>query len=79
MVVSFGGTVHGIPQAVPIPELHPTDPICSYGITKLAMEKYVALYRQLHGLEGLVLRVANPFGPRQRLDAAQGVVLGVSR
>ena len=38
------------------------------------MEKYVALYRQLHGLQGLVLRVANPFGPRQRLDAAQGVV-----
>ena len=28
----------------------------------------------LHGLDGLVLRVANPFGPRQRLDAAQGVV-----
>ena len=74
VMVSSGGTVYGIPQAVPIPETHPTDPICSYGITKLAMEKYVALYRQLHGLEGVVLRVANPFGPRQRLDAAQGVV-----
>ena len=73
-MVSSGGTVYGIPQAVPISETHPTDPICSYGITKLAMEKYVALYRQLHGLEGVVLRVANPFGPRQRLDAAQGVV-----
>ena len=74
VMVSSGGTVYGIPQAVPIPETHPTDPICSYGITKLAMEKYVALYRQLHGLEGVVLRVANPFGPRQRIDAAQGVV-----
>ena len=74
VMVSSGGTVYGIPQAVPIPETHPTDPICSYGITKLAMEKYVTLYRQLHGLEGVVLRVANPFGPRQRLDAAQGVV-----
>ena len=74
VMVSSGGTVYGIPQAVPIPESHPTEPICSYGITKLAMEKYVALYRQLHGLQGLVLRVANPFGPRQRLDAAQGVV-----
>ena len=74
VMVSSGGTVYGIPKAVPIPETHPTDPICSYGITKLAMEKYVALYRQLHGLEGVVLRVANPFGPRQRLDAAQGVV-----
>lgn len=74
IMVSSGGTVYGIPSVVPIPEAHSTDPICSYGITKLAIEKYVALYRQLHGLEGLVLRVANPFGPRQRLDAAQGVV-----
>ena len=74
IMVSSGGTVYGIPSVVPIPEAHSTDPICSYGITKLAIEKYVALYRQLHDLEGLVLRVANPFGPRQRLDAAQGVV-----
>jgi len=74
VMVSSGGTVYGVPREVPIPETHPTDPICSYGISKLAIEKYVALYRQLHGLQGLVLRVANPFGPRQRLDATQGVV-----
>lgn len=74
LVVSSGGTVYGIPQQVPIPEDHPTDPLCSYGITKLAIEKYVALYRQLHGLDGLVLRLANPYGERQRLDASQGVV-----
>jgi len=74
VMVSSGGTVYGVPREVPIPETHPTDPICSYGITKLAIEKYVALYRQLHGLEAVVLRVANPFGPRQRLDATQGVV-----
>lgn len=74
VVVSSGGTVYGIPQQVPISEDHPTDPLCSYGITKLAIEKYVALYRQLHGLDGLVLRLANPYGERQRLDASQGVV-----
>ena len=74
LVVSSGGTVYGVPQQVPIAESHPTDPTCSYGITKLAIEKYVALYRQLHGLDGVVLRVANPYGERQRLDGAQGVV-----
>jgi UDP-glucose 4-epimerase len=74
VLVSSGGTVYGPPQQVPIPEDHPTEPTCSYGITKLAMEKYVALYRQLHGVQGVVLRVANPYGERQRLDAAQGVV-----
>ena len=74
VMVSSGGTVYGVPQQVPIPETHPTEPTCSYGITKLAIEKYVALYRQLHGLDGVVLRVANPYGERQRLDASQGVV-----
>src|SRR5262249_1727530 len=33
--VSSGGTIYGIPQSNPIVETHPTDPICSYGITKL--------------------------------------------
>lgn len=72
--VSSGGTVYGKPQQIPIAESHPTDPICSYGITKLAIEKYLHLYRQLHGLEYLVLRIANPFGEGQRPDAAQGAV-----
>lgn len=74
VMVSSGGTVYGVPQQVPIPETHPTDPTCSYGITKLSIEKYVSLYRQLHGLDGLVLRLANPYGERQRLDSTQGVV-----
>ena len=74
VMVSSGGTVYGVPQQVPIPETHPTEPTCSYGITKLAIEKYVAIYRQLYGLDGLVLRVANPYGERQRLEASQGVV-----
>lgn len=74
VMASSGGTVYGVPQQVPIPESHPTDPTCSYGITKLAIEKYLALYRQLYGLDGVVLRVANPYGERQRLHATQGVV-----
>jgi len=39
VMVSSGGTVYGVPQQVPIPETHPTEPTCSYGITKLAIEK----------------------------------------
>ena len=74
LMVSSGGTVYGPPQRVPITEDHPTNPTCAYGITKLALEKYVALYEQLHGLQGLVLRVSNPYGERQRLNATQGVI-----
>jgi len=72
--VSSGGTVYGVPKVVPISETHTTEPICSYGITKLTIEKYIYLYRHLYGLNGFILRVANPYGARQRLDSAQGVI-----
>ncbi len=71
---SSGGTVYGVPRQVPIPESHPTDPICSYGIQKLAIEKYLHLHGFLHGLDYAVMRVANPYGERQRPDGAQGAV-----
>lgn len=72
--VSSGGTVYGVPTQLPIPESHPTDPVCSYGITKLAIEKYLGLFKQLHGLDYTVLRIANPYGERQRTHASQGAV-----
>ena len=72
--VSSGGTVYGVPTALPISETHPTDPVCSYGISKLAIEKYLGLYKQLHGLDYTVLRLANPYGERQRTHASQGAV-----
>jgi UDP-glucose 4-epimerase len=72
--LSSGGTVYGHPREIPIPETHATDPLCSYGIVKLATEKYLELFRQLHGMDYVVLRVANPFGEGQRLKASQGAV-----
>jgi UDP-glucose 4-epimerase len=72
--ISSGGTVYGKPQYTPIDENHPTDPICSYGITKLMVEKYLALYQELHGLEYLILRLSNPFGEFQRPSASQGAI-----
>lgn len=72
--VSSGGTVYGPPIEVPIPETHPTNPVCSYGITKLMIEKYLALFHDLYNLDYTVLRLANPFGERQRTLASQGAV-----
>jgi len=71
---SSGGTVYGIPKQLPIPETHSTDPLVSYGISKLAIEKYLHLYHELHGIDYCVLRIANPYGERQRVSAAQGAV-----
>ncbi|MDC4203440.1 MAG: NAD-dependent epimerase/dehydratase family protein [Candidatus Manganitrophus sp.] len=70
--LSSGGTVYGIPKYLPIDELHPTDPLCSYGISKLTIEKYLDLYRLLYGIDYVVLRISNLYGERQRLIAAQG-------
>ena len=72
--ISSGGTVYGVPKYLPIDEQHPTDPQVSYGITKLAIEKYALLYEGLHGIVPLILRVANPYGERQRIETAQGAV-----
>lgn len=71
---SSGGTVYGEPSALPIPESHSTLPQSSYGITKLAIEKYLALFFQLHGLDYTVLRIANAYGPGLPLSGEQGVV-----
>ncbi|MDX6574895.1 MAG: UDP-glucose 4-epimerase [Blastocatellia bacterium] len=72
--VSSGGTVYGIPQRNPIDEQHPTDPISSYGITKLALEKYVAMYAAAAGIDYLILRPSNVYGEGQRLQIGQGVI-----
>jgi UDP-glucose 4-epimerase len=72
--ISSGGTVYGNPVYLPIDEKHPTEPRVSYGITKLAIEKYLLMYQELHGIKANILRVANPFGERQRVETAQGAV-----
>jgi UDP-glucose 4-epimerase len=72
--VSSGGTVYGVPLQNPIPESHPTDPICSYGIHKLAVEKYLYMYRRIYGLSSIVLRVSNMYGELQNLDRPLGAV-----
>ena len=71
---SSGGTIYGLPRTVPIAEDHPTDPITSYGIVKLAVEKYLGHFQRLHGLDYAVLRVSNPYGPYQNPGGQQGAV-----
>ncbi|MGZ8463567.1 MAG: NAD-dependent epimerase/dehydratase family protein [Candidatus Deferrimicrobiaceae bacterium] len=72
--LSSGGTVYGIPRARPISEEHPTEPICSYGIGKLAVEKYLALFHRLHDLPYIVLRASNVYGPGKDPFGRQGAI-----
>jgi UDP-glucose 4-epimerase len=71
---SSGGTVYGPDVVEPINEEQPTNPISAYGVSKLMSEKYVQLYARRHGFEGVILRLSNPFGPRQNLGIPQGVI-----
>lgn len=72
--LSSGGAVYGPSATCPISETNVTDPVCSYGITKLTIEKYLHLFHCLHDLDYVVLRAANPFGERQNPSSGQGAV-----
>ncbi len=72
--ISSGGTVYGNPVKIPVNEDHPTHPTSSYGITKLAIEKYLELYKNLKGLDYTILRLSNPFGERQNPKLGQGLI-----
>ena len=76
--LSSGGTVYGEPKSLPARESDPTDPICSYGIIKLSIEKYLHLFAHMHGLRYLILRPSNPYGP-YHASAKQGLINVVLR
>ena len=71
---SSGGTVYGPASEIPISEGHPCQPISSHAIVKRAIESYIQLLSREHGLKYTILRYANPYGPRQKPDGAQGVI-----
>lgn len=72
--ISSGGTVYGPNAPVPTPETAPTNPISSHGLTKLVVEKYIQMHGHVDGLEYVILRVANPYGPGQTFRKGQGLV-----
>ena len=70
---SSGGVVYGEgtpPHGEAVAKL----PISPYGVTKLAAEFYLHVYRTLYGLESLALRYSNVYGPRQDPHGEAGVV-----
>lgn len=70
---STGGAVYGEPSSLPVREDHPLNPICHYGISKHTVEHYLFLYRHLYGLDYVVLRYPNVYGPRQNPRGEAGV------
>ena len=63
--LSSGGTVYGKERFCPIKEDTITNPINSYGIQKLTIEKLLYLYNYLYNLDYRIIRLSNPYGPYQ--------------
>jgi UDP-glucose 4-epimerase len=71
---SSGGVVYGDPAVVPTPETAPKLPVSPYGVSKLSGEHYLRALGALRGFEGVAMRYANVFGPRQDPKSEAGVV-----
>jgi UDP-glucose 4-epimerase len=73
--LSSGGTVYGdIGDLEMVSEMHAVRPMCSYGVSKLTIEHYLDVYKQLRGLEYVALRLSNPYGERQSPLRALGAL-----
>ncbi len=72
--MSSGGSIYGNSSMVPTPESSETNPTSSYGVVKLAIEKYLQIYKDQHGLDYRIIRASNPFGPYQTGKNKQGLI-----
>jgi nucleoside-diphosphate-sugar epimerase len=70
VVFASSSSVYGEAERYPTPEGTPPRPLSPYGITKLAAEQLARAYSRSFGLDAVVLRYFNAFGPRQRPDMA---------
>jgi UDP-glucuronate 4-epimerase len=70
VVFASSSSVYGAAERFPTPEETTPQPLSPYGITKLACEHLAAAHAREFGLDCVVLRYFNAFGPRQRPDMA---------
>lgn len=74
LFASSGGVVYGEPKYLPADLDHPVSPLSPYGASKLSIEYYLKIYKELHGLSYAAMRYGNVYGPRQDPHGEAGVV-----
>ncbi|MCF8012634.1 MAG: NAD-dependent epimerase/dehydratase family protein [Clostridiales bacterium] len=74
IIFSSTAAVYGNPRYLPLSEEHPVELLAPYGISKYAVEQYLKVYKDIHGIDFTVLRYANVYGPRQDAAGEGGVV-----
>ena len=70
VVFASSSSVYGEAERYPTPEETPPRPLSPYGITKLTCEHLARAYGRSFGLDAVLLRFFNAYGPRQRPDMA---------
>jgi len=71
---STGGALYGEPKNLPADEQTPIQPLSPYGVSKYCAEQYIEYFHRTCGLETVILRYANVYGPRQDPNGEAGVV-----
>jgi UDP-glucose 4-epimerase len=71
---STGGALYGEPCALPADEQSAIRPLSPYGVSKYCAEQYIEYFHRVYGLETVILRYANVYGPRQDPNGEAGVV-----
>jgi len=75
LIFASSMAVYGKPKnKTSFKEASPTEPLSPYGISKLASEKYILLMAPKMGIDPVILRLFNTFGPGQTLTPYVGVI-----
>jgi UDP-glucose 4-epimerase len=77
-VVWSSAAVYGDGQAGLLSEETATVPISPYGVSKLAADRYVAVYARLYGVAAASLRPFSVYGPRQRKQVVYDLIRKLS-
>lgn len=65
VIFSSASSIIGDVLYNPVDEKHPCNPKTPYGVTKLACEQYLRMYQSLFGVNYVIFRFFNIYGPHQ--------------
>ena len=76
IVFSSSRMIYGKVEGAQVLENSPTNPLSLYGIHKLTSEKYLLMYYKDFGIPSTILRLTNPYGPRQQIKHNKYSLIG---
>ncbi len=77
VVYSASSSAYGDQEKMPLSEDMPPAPLSPYGLQKYVGELYCRLFSEIYGLSTVSLRYFNVYGPRQALEGAYCLVMGI--